>query len=133
MTVQVQDTIPICTSRLSQIAALGALAAGRTWVSNKVKTLDSSREAILKALQPLETTIGGSGAMYVMAKLPGNHNDDLFIGEMLVKEFGIAIIPGSFCGYPGWIRVCYSNLKPEDCIIAANRLALGINKICEKE
>ena len=112
---------------------MGALSAGRTWVSNKVKTLDSSREAILKALQPLETTIGGSGAMYVMAKLTEKCNDDLVIGEMLVKEFGIAVIPGSFCGYPGWIRVCYSNLNPDDCIIAANRLALGIKKICEKQ
>ncbi len=129
---QVQDTIPICTSRLSQIAALGALSAGRTWVSNKVRTLDQSRDAILKALQPLEKTIGGSGAMYVMAKLPDHCNDDLEIGEMLVEKYGIAIIPGSFCGYPGWIRVCYSNLKPDDCIVAADRLALGIkNVVCQ--
>lgn len=58
-----------------QQAALGALKAGRSWVDNKVKTLDAGRAAILDALSPLETTIGGSGAMYVMAKLPDGTDD----------------------------------------------------------
>ena len=70
--------------------------------------------------------------MYVMAKLPDSYcNNDVEIGEMLVEEYGIAIIPGSFCGFPGWIRICYSNLKPTDCLVAADRLALGIKKVCE--
>ena len=72
---QVQDTIPICTSRISQLAALGALSAGRSWVHEKVKTLDAGREAIIDALSPLEMTIGGTGAMYVMAKLPDGIDD----------------------------------------------------------
>lgn len=67
--------------------------------------------------------------MYVMAKLPAEVNDDVMVGEMFVEKYGIAIIPGSFCGYPGWIRVCYSNLKPADCLIAADRLAKGIADI----
>jgi len=41
------------------------MSAGRSWVVDKVSTLDKSREAILKALQPLET-IGGSGATVCM-------------------------------------------------------------------
>lgn len=130
--LKVQDTIPICTSRLSQLAALGALSAGRKWVSNKVSTLSQSREAIIKALQPLEI-IGGNGAMYVMAKLPDGIEDDVKVGEILVEKYGIAIIPGSFCGYPGWIRVCYSNLKPADCLIAADRLSDGIADILSGE
>ncbi len=69
--------------------------------------------------------------MYVMAKLPDHKNNDLEIGEWLVEKHGIAIIPGSFCGYPGWIRVCYSNLTPEDCRVAADRLARGIKELCE--
>ena len=128
--MKVQDTIPICTSRLSQIAALGALTAGRQWVIEKVRTLDASRDAILKALAPLETIIGGNGAMYVMAKLPLSHSNDRIIGEMFVEKYGIAIIPGSFCGYPGWIRVCYSNLKPSDCIMAAERLSNAVKDLC---
>lgn len=49
---------------------------------------------------------------------------------MLVKKHGVAVIPGSFCGYPGWIRVCYSNLPPDKCIVAADRLAKGILELC---
>lgn len=128
---QVQDTIPICASRISQTAALGSLYVGRGWVSEKVKTLETGRQAILKALSPLEKTIGGTGAMYVMAKLPDGKND-MTIAEELVEKHGVVVIPGSFCGFPGWIRVCYSNLSPDDCTIAAERLAMGIAELCHQ-
>lgn len=128
-----QDTIPICPSRFSQYAALGALSAGRQWVIDKVETLASGREAILEALSPLDQIMGGSGAMYLMAKLPTQNNDDQEVARFLVKEHGVAIIPGSYCGFPGWIRVCYSNLPPGQCVQAAERLADGIRDICRHE
>jgi len=127
--LKVQDTIPICASRISQIAALGALDVGRGWVKEKVETLGVGRDVILKALEPLGECMGGSGAMYVMGKLPDGM-DDLEAADMLVKKHGVAVIPGSFCGYPGWIRVCYSNLPPDKCIVAADRLAKGILELC---
>jgi len=139
--LKVQDTIPICTSRVSQLVALGALEAGRQWVIDQVSTLEKGRNAILDALQPLQelhtndcngdknVIMGGSGAMYVMAKLP-NDMDDQKLANDLVEKYGVAIIPGSFCGYPGWIRVCYSNLPPDECIIAASRLKDGILNLC---
>lgn len=130
--VKVQDTIPICTSRISQHAALGALKAGRSWVDDKVQTLDAGRAAIMDALAPLEKTVGGSGAMYVMAKLPSG-TDDMEFAELLIEKFGIAVIPGKFCGLPGWIRVCYSNLPPDECKIAAERLKKGLTELCSDQ
>jgi aspartate/methionine/tyrosine aminotransferase len=128
--VKVQDTIPICPSRFSQLAALGALSAGRSWVIDKVNTLETGRQAILEALAPLENVMGGTGAMYVMGKLPPQYSDkDEEVARKLVREFGVAVIPGQFCGFPGWIRVCYSNLDPEQCQLAADRLAAGINSV----
>eukprot|EP00521_Asterionellopsis_glacialis_P010218 CAMPEP_0195302746 /NCGR_PEP_ID=MMETSP0707-20130614/31592_1 /TAXON_ID=33640 /ORGANISM="Asterionellopsis glacialis, Strain CCMP134" /LENGTH=413 /DNA_ID=CAMNT_0040366079 /DNA_START=284 /DNA_END=1525 /DNA_ORIENTATION=+ len=129
--LKVQDTIPICPPRISQVAAMGALSAGRDWVHNKVNTLDTGRAAIFEALSPLAPIMGGTGAMYVMAKLPDGM-DDQEVARQLVEDFGVALIPGSFCGFPGWIRVCYSNLPPKECQIAANRLAEGIRKICNE-
>ena len=134
--IKVQDTVPICPPRPSQIAALGSLSAGRSWVAEKVSTLDASRDAILDALSPLaehtgSPVMGGSGAMYVMAKLPDGL-DDRAVAEDLVEKHGIAIIPGSFCGLPGWVRVCYSNLDPEKCKEAAARLKGGVEKICRE-
>jgi len=130
--LKVQDTLPIAPPRISQIAAYGALKAGKEWVREKYATLDPSRQLILDSLQPLEI-MGGSGAMYVMAKLPlqqdGKVVDDVEICRRLVEEYGIAIIPGTYCGFPGWIRVCYANLPLEQCQQAAERLQTGIQKI----
>ena len=129
--LKVQDTIAICPARISQIAALASLGAGRDWVAENVSTLDAGRNAILEALRPLEKVMGGTGAMYVMAKIPDGLDDQDF-ANMLVEEYGVAVIPGSFCGFPGWIRVCYSNLPPDKCLDAASRLASGIKEICAK-
>ncbi|KAL7449328.1 hypothetical protein ACHAWC_001395 [Mediolabrus comicus] len=79
--IKVQDTIAICTSRISQIAALGALAAGREWVYEQVKTLEIGREAILDAIGSLEEIIGGDGAMYLMGKLPDSIDDKVRLQE----------------------------------------------------
>jgi aspartate/methionine/tyrosine aminotransferase len=124
--LKVQDTIAICTSRISQMAALGALEAGRSWVHEQVATLDVGRELILDAMRcSMETIIGGDGAMYVMGKLPDGTDDKEFASK-LIELYGVAVIPGSFCGYPGWLRVCYSNLPPEQCKVAALRLKIGL-------
>ena len=130
--MKVQDTIPIGPPKISQIAAVGALKAGKRWVYDKYKTLDQSREVIFGSLKPLKL-MGGTGAMYVMAQLPTAPNDkaidDVEFCRQLVEEYGIAIIPGTYCGFPGWIRVCYANLQPGECAKAAERLRNGIQNI----
>jgi len=151
--LKVQDTIPIGPPRLSQHVALGALKQGaeqqqqtlysptsKQWVYEKYATLDASRQYILEALSPLPQRIGGSGSMYVMGKLPeqlelddddNNDNEpkDVLFCRLLVKDYGIATIPGSFCGFPGWIRICYANLPPEQTKLAAQRLQKGIREL----
>lgn len=105
------------------------MEAGAPWVLEKVKTLKTGRDAITDAMKPLERIMGGSGAMYVMGKLPPHLRDDEHVARILVKDFGVAVIPGSYCGFPGWIRVCYANLDPETCLVAAKRLADGISTL----
>jgi aspartate/methionine/tyrosine aminotransferase len=130
--MKVQDTIPICPSRISQVAAVGAMQAGKRWVLQQYDTLSPGRQAILQALQDCPRIIGGQGAMYIMAQLPTNEGngdsraDDVGFARQLVRDSGVAVIPGSFCGAPGWIRVCYANLPPEKCQLAADRLKAGL-------
>eukprot|EP00548_Thalassiothrix_antarctica_P009053 CAMPEP_0194156840 /NCGR_PEP_ID=MMETSP0152-20130528/69750_1 /TAXON_ID=1049557 /ORGANISM="Thalassiothrix antarctica, Strain L6-D1" /LENGTH=413 /DNA_ID=CAMNT_0038864811 /DNA_START=127 /DNA_END=1365 /DNA_ORIENTATION=+ len=116
--LKVQDTIPIAPSRISQIAALAAMqednsgvndeqlgspGKGKVWVQKQFQTLETGRRAIYRALQVMNTPMmGGSGSMYIMAKLPESASDDKKIADKLVEDFGVAIIPGSFCGFPGW-------------------------------
>ena len=104
------------------------MKAGKEWVRERIESLETGRKAVLDALSSLDQVMGGSGAMYVMGKLPEGI-DDLELARSLVKDFGVAVIPGSFCGFPGWIRVCYANLPPEKCLQAADRLADGIRTL----
>ena len=128
--MKVQDTIPIAPSRISQIAALGALRAGKDWVKEKIETLDTGRKAITDAMKPLKSVMGGTGSMYLMGKLDDTTDDEAF-ARILVEKYGVAVIPGSFCGFPGWIRVCYANLPPEKCKQAAERLSRGLQELLE--
>ncbi|OEU23311.1 PLP-dependent transferase [Fragilariopsis cylindrus CCMP1102] len=131
--LKVQDTIPIGPPRMSQHIALGALRQGSNkWVYKKYATLDKSREYILNAISSsLPQTLGGSGSMYVMGKLPDDElsSIDVKFCRLLIKYYGVAVIPGSFCGLPGWIRICYANLPPSKTKIAAKRLKKGIDEL----
>jgi aromatic aminotransferase len=140
--LKVQDTVPIAPPRISQMAAVGALRAGKEWVHRHYETLEHSRHLLLDALRTtLPHTMGGSGAMYLMGQLPPTTTstktttttttipDDVEICRRLVQEWGVAVIPGSFCGVPGWIRVCYANLEPSVCVLAAQRLKDGLREI----
>lgn len=144
--LKVQDTIPIAPARIAQVAALAAMqedeggssdgdgssGKGKLWVLEKFQTLQTGRQAICEALETTlgGTIMGGTGAMYVMAKLPSSIPDDKNFAEQLVRDYGVAVIPGSFCGFPGWIRVCYSNLPPDKCLEAAGRLKRGLSELC---
>ena len=59
--------------------------------------------------------------------------DDVEICRLLVQRYGIAIIPGTFCGLPGWVRVCYANLHPNQTKIAAKRLKHGLRQLIAEE
>ena len=69
--------------------------------------------------------------MYYMAQLPNDVNiaNDIDVAERLIQQYGIAVIPGTFCGAPGWIRICYANLPPDQCTIAAQRLQHGLQSM----
>mmetsp|Transcript_55834 Transcript_55834/g.62423 ORF Transcript_55834/g.62423 Transcript_55834/m.62423 type:complete len:967 (+) Transcript_55834:260-3160(+) len=155
------------SSSSSTSSSLYYSAASRDWVTAKYATLDQSRYSILKALSSLPQTLGGSGSMYVMGKLPenlilpssttsktndndnnntGNNNEhdsnsnsnsndtdvepiDVHFCRVLIRDYGIAIIPGSFCGLAGWVRICYANLSPTQTLVASQRLQKGIQEL----
>ena len=63
----VQDTIPICPTRISQQAALGALEAGRAWVDERTAPLAANLSALRGALAPLPAVHGGEGAFFFIS------------------------------------------------------------------
>jgi len=90
---KVQDTVAICPTALSQIVALaaltlpsaaagsgdaaagggGAVGGGRAWVNSKVATLKQGHDllrGVLERTLGARNVMGGSGALYLFARLP---------------------------------------------------------------
>ena len=134
-----QDTIAICPTAISQEMAAAALATGRPWVDGQVASLQGNYEAVRAALDRAvgaEHVLGGTGALYLMVRLPpragssdGEPVDDEAVVEWLAREHGVCVIPGAACGAPGSIRVCFANLPPEQCAEAAQRLEKGLQEL----
>jgi aromatic aminotransferase len=74
----------------------------------------------------------GNGAIYLFARLPELMNDEVVV-ERLIQEHRVALIPGSSCGCPGFIRVAYANCTPEDCAEACARLKAGLKDLLTRE
>ncbi|CAE7652844.1 ISS1 [Symbiodinium pilosum] len=133
--MKVQDTIAICPTVVSQKVALAALGAGREWVQERVRGLKENKRLVIQALTETlgpGSVAGGSGAIYLMAKLPKGFENDTQVVEWLSEKHRVCAIPGSACGAPGEIRVCYANLAPAKCEEAARRLKAGLSELREK-
>lgn len=133
--VKVQDTVVISAATISQRFALSALQDfGSDWVRERVAKLVEPqrviRDALSDALGGPDAVKGGDGAIYLLATLPPRFaDDDVTVAKRLIDEYKVAVIPGSACGAPGTIRVCYANLPLEKCREAAARLQRGLKKI----
>lgn len=130
--LKAQDTIVICPSTMSQKVALAALQPGTAWVRERVDGLAEQKAIVLSALHsvlPAESVRGGSGAIYLFCKLPEGVSDDLGAIKWFAAKHGVALIPGSACGLPGFFRVCYANLPLEKTREAAARLEAGLKEL----
>lgn len=133
--MKVQDTIAICPSIASQKAALAALGVGSSWVREQVRGLaDNKRlmqDSVRSALGP-DSVIGGSGAIYLMVRLPTGCPDDFKVVEWLSDRHKVCAIPGAACGAPGTVRLCYASLTAEPCREAVRRLCCGLKELAER-
>ena len=131
--LKAQDTIPICPPIISQYVALGALEAGKLWVTEQIEGDVVKNKNLVKTC--LETCLGkdnvygGQGAIYFFAKLPDKYIDDIKVVKYLAENYGVVIIPGTACGFPGYIRISYANLSHEKFQVGVERLQLGLEDI----
>jgi len=133
--MKAQDTIAICPAVASQKAAFAAAGAGAPWVKERVAGLSENKRIVCAAIDAAlgeGQYVGGSGAIYLMVRLPSACGDDMRVVEWLNDRHKVCVIPGSACGAPGTVRVCYANLVPERCREAAARLQAGLRELCER-
>jgi aspartate/methionine/tyrosine aminotransferase len=130
---KIQDTILICPPVVSQFAAAGAMRVGADYCRAQVERLASVREMVMNELTRLDDCLvipPADGAFYFFLKLD-TEMKPLALVERLVKEYGVAAIPGNAFGIENgcYLRVAYGALRPETVAEGVGRLARGIRNI----
>ena len=130
---KVQDTNLICPPLASQYAAIGALESGRDYCDNKIKLIAQNRMLVLEELEKLnslEGDIRSEGAFYIFTRLQ-TVQTDMNIVERLIREFKIAVMPGSAFGMDDgcYLRIAYGALDEATLEEGLHRLINGLNVI----
>ena len=127
-----QDTILICPTIASQVGAVAALQVGRAYCQPHVKELASIRDIVvsqLAALAPLASVPAADGAFYALLRVNKNV-DPLVVGERLVREHKVAVIPGTAFGMSGcYFRVAYGALQKATVAEGIGRLVNGLRAV----
>lgn len=132
---KVQDTNLICPPILSQLAARAALDAGPEYCRRQIAQLADVRQLVLERLQPLAPFCQVSvsaGAFYFLLRVD-TPLAPMPLVERLVREFGVAVIPGTTFGLSDGchLRLAYGALDKQTVAEGIGRLARGLTKIVE--
>ena len=130
---KIQDTILICPPVISQFAAVGALHAGRSYCAHHLPSLERVRHTFLEQMAPLRDLCDVSpadGAFYFFLTVHAK-SDAMHLVERLVREHGVAVMPGTTFGIDDrcTLRVSYGSLQPETAIEGVGRLVRGLKSI----
>ncbi len=114
---KIQDTVLICPPVISQFAALGALEAGRAYCESHLKNIAEVRRIAqdeLAGLTDICTVPEARGAFYLLLKVH-TRLDPMALVERLIREHGVAVIPGMAFGIEEEcvVRVSYAALRKE--------------------
>lgn len=127
---KVQDTVLICPPRLTQRAAVAALAEGPAWVAERVRSLQPRRLHLLAAVARAEglAVVGEpDGAFYALVEAPWTGGEEELLAH-LVLGHGVAALPGGSFGLPPRsgrviLRLSYGLLGEAELADAMVRLA----------
>lgn len=127
---KIQDTLLICPPVISQYAAVGALEAGLDYCRSKMKAIAGTRDLALCELEQLHSFCAGpkaEGAFYFLLRLQA-HWKPLDLVERLVRQFGVAVIPGTAFGIQQgcYLRVAYGALDRDTAAEGIHRLVKGL-------
>lgn len=130
---KIQDTILICPPVISQYAALGALQAGVGYCREKMSAIASVREIVLNELNRIPdlcTIPPADGAFYFLLKI-NSKLDAMELVERLIREHGVAVIPGTTFGMEDgcYLRVAYGALEKDTAAEGIGRLVRGLQTI----
>ncbi len=128
-----QDTILICPPVISQQAAVGALGAGPEYCRRQIERVAQVRHMMLDELTPVRRFSAippALGAFYLLLGVD-TPLDSMAVVERLVREFGVAVIPGTTFGLDEGchLRVAYGALDADTIAEGIGRLVRGLTAI----
>ncbi len=130
---KIQDTILICPPVISQHAAVGALAVGRDYCREKLRTTAAVRKIVLAELASvadLLTVPPAEGAFYFLLRVDTDMASMTLV-ERLIREHKVAVIPGTTFGIERGctLRVAYGALQVDTAAEGIARLTRGLRAI----
>jgi len=112
-TIQSQCTSNACS--ISQRAALAALEGNQAPVREMVAAYRRRHDMVVERLHAMPgiECRPGEGTFYAFPRVSGLLSDlgladDVALAELLLDQAGVAIVPGSAFGAPGYIRVSFA-------------------------
>ena len=130
---KIQDTVLICSPRLTQVAAGAALAAGPDWCRPRIAELAQRRARVLERLgvdgAPWRLVTAPDGAFYALVELDTPLAAD-GVMERLVREHRVAVVSGRSFGLGGCtLRLSYGVLEGAALEEALDRLVGGLQAL----
>ena len=130
---KIQDTNVICPPVISQFAACGAMHAGRAYCREQLRALEEVREAVEKKLATIADICDvppADGAFYYLLRIRTDM-DPMTLVERLIREYHVAVIPGSTFGLTDGcaVRVAYGALEKATVVEGIGRLVTGLRAI----
>jgi aspartate/methionine/tyrosine aminotransferase len=135
---KIQDTVLICAPVVSQYAALGCLVdAGPSYCRGHKDSIGAVREVVIEQLASLDDRVEvapAAGAFYAFLRVRGTTRPSMDVVETLIREHGVAVIPGSAFGVNEakdgcTLRVSYGALRRESVIEGIGRLVRGLRSL----
>lgn len=132
---KIQDTILICPPAISQMAAIGALSAGRKWVATHLRALAQTRakmrdELLMLTHEGLAETPPTQGALYFLLR-PKSGLSPLDYVTRLIRDHRVAAIPGEAFGLTQGcaLRVAFGALDATTAAEGVGRLVAGVRAL----
>ena len=114
-----------CT--FAQYGALAALEMSDQIIGDMVKVMQKRRDLAFDICKDFLDVEKPQGAFYLYADVKKYLNNDIptdeALAEYILREAGVALLPGSFFGTPGFLRICFAPSEEE--------IKKGLNKVKE--
>lgn len=121
---------------ISQFASLAALQGDQACVGDMTRAYKERHDFLFTELQtmPGMKCLPSDGTFYSFPSVEGllninpNITNDIEFSDYLLTEAGVAVIPGSASGAPGYIRLCYTT-SMDQLVEAVKRIRKAIEKL----